>query len=78
VARMAPREGVTAQQFLESLKGLRIQGLQENQKLLGTTDSSLLKAAKRLSKVMLDNKLLPKAVDPTPLIEDRLVKSLKL
>jgi NitT/TauT family transport system substrate-binding protein len=76
--RVAPREGVTAQQFLESLKGLRIPDLQENQKLLGRTDASLLQAAKRLSKVMLDNKLLQKAVDPTPLLEDRLVNDVKI
>jgi NitT/TauT family transport system substrate-binding protein len=78
VARMAPREGVTAQQFLESLKGLHILTLQENQKLLGKTDASLLQVAKRLAKVMLDKNLLPKAVDPTPLLEDRLVKDVKI
>lgn len=76
--RIAPRTGVTPEQFLESLKGLRSPDLQENQKLLGKTDPSLLKGVKRLSQVMLDNKLLPKAVDPTPLLDDRLVKNVKL
>ncbi|MEG4573946.1 ABC transporter substrate-binding protein [Microcoleus sp. N3A4] len=76
--RIAPRTGVTPEQFLESLKGLRSPDLQENQRLLGKTDHSLLKSVKRLSQVMLDNKLLPKAVDTAPLLDDRLVKNVKL
>ncbi|NJM61846.1 MAG: ABC transporter substrate-binding protein [Oscillatoriales cyanobacterium RU_3_3] len=77
-ARIAPRTGVTSEQFLESLKGLKSLNLQENQKLLGKTDPSLLKSVTRLSQLMLDNKLLPKAVDPAPLLDDRLVKKVKL
>jgi NitT/TauT family transport system substrate-binding protein len=75
--KIAPRTGITPEQFLESLKGLRSPDLQENQKLLGKTDPSLLNGVKRLSQVMLDNKLLPKALDPTPLLDDRLVKNVK-
>jgi NitT/TauT family transport system substrate-binding protein len=76
--KIAPRTGLTPEQFLESLKGLRSPDLQENQKLLGKTDPSLLNGVKRLSQVMLDNKLLPKAVDPAPLLDDRSVKNVKL
>jgi NitT/TauT family transport system substrate-binding protein len=75
--KIAPRTGITPEQFLESLKGLRSPDLQENQKLLGKTDPSLLNGVKRLSQVMLENKLLPKAVDPAPLLDDRLVKNVK-
>lgn len=75
--RMAPRTGVTPEQFLESLKGLSSPNLEENQKLLGKTDPSLLNGVKRLSQVMLENKLLPKAVNPAPLLEDKLVKQVK-
>lgn len=75
--RIAPRTGVTPEQFLESLKGLSSPDLQENQKLLGKTNPSLLNGVKRLSQVMVDNKLLPKALDPTPLLDDRLVKNVK-
>ncbi|MCC3423551.1 MAG: ABC transporter substrate-binding protein [Microcoleus sp. PH2017_01_SCD_O_A] len=75
--RIAPRTGVTPEQFLESLKGLSSPSLQENQKLLGKTDPSLLNGVKRLSQVMLENKLLPKAVNPAPLLDDRLVKKVK-
>jgi NitT/TauT family transport system substrate-binding protein len=77
-SRMAPRTGVTPEQFLESLKGLSSPNLEENQKLLGKTDPSLLNGVKRLSQVMLENKLLPKAVDSAPLLDERLVKNVKL
>lgn len=76
-SRIAPRTGVTPEQFLESLKGLSSPNLQENQKLLGKTDPSLLNGVKRLSQVMLENKLLPKAVNPAPLLDDKLVKQVK-
>lgn len=76
--KIAPRTGVTPEQFLESLKGLRSPDLPENQKLLAKTDPSLLNGVKRLSQVMLDNKLLPKAVDTAALLDDRLVKNVKL
>jgi NitT/TauT family transport system substrate-binding protein len=77
-SRIAPRTGVTAEQFLESLTGLSSPNLQENQKLLGKIDPLLLKGVTRLSQLMLDNKLLPKAIDPAPLLDDRLVKKVKL
>ena len=41
-SRIAPRTGVTPEQFLESLKGLSSPNLEENQNLLGKTDPSLL------------------------------------
>ncbi|WP_293146035.1 ABC transporter substrate-binding protein [Microcoleus sp. bin48.metabat.b7b8b9.023] len=75
--RIAPRTGVTPEQFLESLKGLSSPNLEENQKLLGKTDPSLLNGVKRLSQVMLENKLLPKAVNPALLLDDKLVKKVK-
>jgi hypothetical protein len=38
----------------------------------------LLNGVKRLSQVMLENKLLPKAVNLAPLFEDKLVKNGKI
>jgi NitT/TauT family transport system substrate-binding protein len=76
--RLAPRTGVTPQQFLDSLQGLRSPDLQENQKLLGKTDRSLLRATQRLVDVMLENKLLPKVVEPAPILDDRFVKAARL
>ena len=77
-SRTAPRTRVTPEQFLASLKGLRSPDLQENQKLLGKSDSSLLNAIKRLSEVMLEKKLLVGNVDASLLLDDRLVKNVKL
>lgn len=75
--QLAAREGLTPEQFLEALKGIKIPDLQENQKLLSKTDITLLNASKRLSVAMLEKQLLSRAVDPTPLLDDRLVKNLK-
>lgn len=74
---IAPRTQVTPEQFLESLAGLRMPSLQENQKLLSKMDTSLLTGMKRLAKVMLEKDLLPVAVDPTFLLDDRLVKNVQ-
>lgn len=74
--RIAPRTGVTAEQFLESLKGLRQPNLQENQKLLGKTDPSLSTTITRLSKLMVAKKLLNQQIDPVSILDDRIVKAL--
>jgi NitT/TauT family transport system substrate-binding protein len=74
-SRIAPRTGVTPEQFLESLKGLRQPDLQENQRLLSRIEPALVNATQQFSLVMLENKLLPKAIDTAPLLDDRLVKN---
>ena len=76
-ARIAPRTGVTPSQFLKSLEGLSQPSLPENQRLLSQTDPKLLNTIKLLAQVMLQNNLLPKAVDTTPLLDDRFVKNAK-
>lgn len=76
--RIAPRTGVVPNQFLESLEGLRSPSLLENQKLLGKVDPALLQSAQRLVRVMMANKLLSQAVDPAPLLDDRLVQRARL
>jgi NitT/TauT family transport system substrate-binding protein len=75
--RMAERQGVTTEQFIKSLTGVRFLNLQENQKLLGKTDTALLKGANRLSEFMVKNKFLKRKLDPTHLLDDRLVKTVK-
>lgn len=75
--RLAPREGIAPEQFLESLKGLRIPDLQENQRLLGKTDPLLLNGTRLLAKIMEENNLLEKPVDPARLLNDQLVKNVK-
>lgn len=74
--RIAPRTQITPEQFLESLKGLRSPDIQENQKLLGTENPLLLKTARRLLDIMIDNDLLSKPVNPASIIDDRLVRAL--
>ncbi|HAJ63972.1 MAG TPA: nitrate ABC transporter [Cyanobacteria bacterium UBA8543] len=76
--RMAQRQGVTTEQFKKSLNGVRFLTLQENQKLLGKTDNSLLNGAKRLSQFMVKNKLLQQKLEPTRLLDARLVKNVQL
>ncbi len=76
--QVAPRTRVTPKQFLDSVKGLRSPDLQQNQKLLGKADSSLLKATHQLVKVMVENKLLSTPIDPAPLLDDRIVNEVKV
>lgn len=78
-ARMiAPRTGVTPEQFLDSVRGLRSPDLQQNRDLLGKVDPSLLKTTTQLVKVMVENQLLSKPVDPAPLLDDRIVNQVQL
>ncbi len=74
--RVAPRQNITPEQFLESLEGLLIPGIEENQRLLSQQDPALLTGAQQLVEVMLDNQLLNQAVDPKPLLNDTLVQEL--
>ncbi len=76
--RIAPRTKVTPEQILDAFKGMHQPDLQENQRLLDKTDPSLVNGMKRLVQVMVENKLIPKAIDPTTILDDRFVKAAKL
>jgi NitT/TauT family transport system substrate-binding protein len=76
--RIAPRTGVTPKEILAALKGMHQPNLLENQRLLNKTDPSLNNGMKRLIQVMVENKLLPKAIDPHTILDDRFVKTAKL
>jgi len=67
--RMAPREKVTPEEFMASLKGLQILSLQENQDYLRNKESSFYKGLGRLSSLMLERKLLKVPMDPLSLID---------
>ena len=75
--RIAPREGITPHQFLESLKGVRLLSLQENKNLLGKTDTTLLNGIKRLSQKLVENNLSKQELDPISMLNDQLVKNVK-
>jgi NitT/TauT family transport system substrate-binding protein len=61
--RMGVRQQVSAQQFLETLKGLRIPSREENLRMLGGEHPELVTSGRRLLTLMLDAKLLPRSLD---------------
>lgn len=72
-AKMASREGVSVEQFLRSLEGLRIPDLAENRRLLGEGEGSIRTLMRRLSSVMVARKLLTQPVDAAKLIDPSLL-----
>jgi len=75
---IAPRTKVTPEQILNAFKGLRQPNLKENQRLLNQSDPSLINGMQKLVEVMVENKLLPKAIDPSTLLDVRFVKNAKI
>ncbi|MBW4506461.1 MAG: ABC transporter substrate-binding protein [Scytonematopsis contorta HA4267-MV1] len=76
--RIAPREGVTPEQFLKSLEGIHLPELQENQNLLSKIDTVPLNRIKDVATFMVDNKLLNKYIDPTSLFDDSIIKKVDI
>jgi NitT/TauT family transport system substrate-binding protein len=77
-SRMAQRQGIPTEEFKKSLNGVRFLNFLENQQLLAKTDPSFINGAKRLANFMANNKLLKQKLDPTPLLDDKLVKNVKM
>lgn len=75
-ARIAPREGVTAEQFLASLGGLQLADRQANLRLLGRASDNLEATLSRLSAVMLGHGIAADTIE-TPLLDDALVRTAK-
>jgi NitT/TauT family transport system substrate-binding protein len=61
--RMGVRQQVSAQQFLETLKGLRIPSREENLRMLAGEHPELATSGRRLLALMLEAKLLPRGLD---------------
>lgn len=76
--RMAKRTKVTPEQILEAFKGLSQPNLQANQKLLDKSDPALINGMTKLVKIMVENKLLPKTIDPASILDDRFIKNAKV
>lgn len=76
--RIAPREGVTPNQFLKSLEGLVIHDLQENKEILSKTNTLSNEKVKKVSQFMVENKLLDKQIDPTSLFENSFVNQVNI
>lgn len=74
--RIALHMGIKPEEFLKSLSGIRVVDVLENQRILGKKDSKLVEATERISKFMLQQKLLKKPVDATSVFDDRIMKTI--
>jgi NitT/TauT family transport system substrate-binding protein len=70
--RMGKREGISAAEFADALKGMTIPDKNENKRLLS---GALLPPAKRLADIMIQGKLLSKPVDPARLLKPETVRT---
>jgi NitT/TauT family transport system substrate-binding protein len=75
--RIGLHMGIKPEEFLKSLSGIRIPDVQENQRILGNKDLKLVEATKRISKFMVQQKLLKKPLAPTSVFDDRILKTIK-
>jgi NitT/TauT family transport system substrate-binding protein len=75
--QMAIRQQISPEQFIASLKLLTIPDRQTNLKLLSKTDRSLLENTQRLSTVMLEKKLLERSIPLEPLLNEKIIQSIK-
>lgn len=71
--RMAPREGLSHQQFTEALSRITFVGLSENRRQLGTPDTPLLGHMRHMMNLMTRTGMLPHEVDADILRTDRLL-----
>ncbi len=76
--RIAPRTKVSPEQILNAFKGMVQPDLEENIKLLDQSDPALVNGMKKLVDVMVENKLLPKKIDPATILDARFLKNAKL
>jgi NitT/TauT family transport system substrate-binding protein len=76
--RVAPREGVTVEQFLDALKGISLPNATENQKLLSLGNQEVLQRVERVSEFMHKTNLLRSSVSLTSLFSDRFVRDVQV
>jgi len=69
--------GIKPEQFLKSLSGIRIPDVLENQHILENKDLTLIESTNRISKFMVQQKLLKRPVDPTSVFDDRILKTIE-
>ncbi len=75
--RVAPREGVSAAQFLDSLKGITLPDLQANRELLGLRDQETQQRVQRVSDFMHQKNLLRSTVSLSRLFSDQFVQDIQ-
>ncbi|MDO9372116.1 MAG: ABC transporter substrate-binding protein [Gammaproteobacteria bacterium] len=71
--RMAPREGISAAEFLAALQLLRIPDLSENRRLLAGPQAGLYEPLRRLEGVMQAQRLLARKNNPDRLLDNGLL-----
>ena len=71
--RMAPREGITPEELLDSLRLLKIPDLRENISFMTGKDPAFHQGIERLEKILLDGKLIKKTMPPRQLIDPSLL-----
>ncbi|HEY9705545.1 MAG TPA: ABC transporter substrate-binding protein [Allocoleopsis sp.] len=76
--RIAPRTKVKPEQILDAFKGMKQPDLKENQELLSQTNPILVTGMQKLVKVMVENKLLSKPVEPSTILDDSFVKKAQI
>lgn len=74
VSLMAKREGLSAGEFEQTLKGLRFYDRAENRSLLGAPAPALIPPAQRLSRFMLANHLLVRQPDLEKFLDSRFLE----
>ncbi len=75
--RMAPREGLTGEEFTESMKGLFIPDVNENRAILDETDPKLIDGMNRLARFMVETNLLQNQINLEKILAPGPVKDLK-
>lgn len=77
VAIMAQRERLTADDFQKALQGLILPDIKENRSMLAGPAPALIPIAQRLSRVMLDNRLIERSPEVKELFDGSFVKDAK-
>lgn len=72
--RMAPRLGLTPTEMDAALSGIELPDAAANRTLLSGSEARLAASAQRMALTMLEQGLLQRRVDTTPLIDDRFVR----
>ena len=74
---ISQREGVSPQEYKDSLKGLIIPDLEANRRMLGSEIDKLTASMVRLEKIMRQKNLLPRSVDVSTLLDGGPVQRIK-
>jgi len=76
-SRIAPRTKVTPEQILNAFKGIIQPNLADNLRLLDQSDPTLVNGMNKLVNIMVENKLLPKKVDPATILDPQFLQNAK-